>query len=90
MPNTPTRERVRLNITMPKSLVKALRKEVSTTGKSKFIAEAVEEKMARLRREQALKALEKLPPALPHIKDSATFISELRSENEERANRLGI
>ncbi len=46
--------------------------------------------MTRLRREQALKALEKLPPALPRVKDSARYIREMRSENEERADRLGI
>ena len=73
---------VRMNITVPRRLAVELEKETPERGKSGFISEAIEEKLIRERRENALKALAKLPPAFPEIKDAAAYVRKLRREDE--------
>jgi hypothetical protein len=59
----------RLNITLPKRTIAALEAVVSGRGKSSFIAQVIEEKLARDRWEAAFHKLQKLPPTLTHITD---------------------
>lgn len=74
---------IRMNITVPKRLAVELEKETPERGKSGFIAEAIEEKLIRERREKALKALADLPPAFPEIKDAVAYVRKLRREDEQ-------
>lgn len=47
----------RINITLPTDLAEDLRKTISSRERSKVIAEAVKEKIARIKREKSLKKL---------------------------------
>lgn len=89
--NTSNTSFVRLNITLPKSTVEALESEVPKRGKSQFIAEAIEEKITREKREEAFERLAKLPPTFIDIKDSSAYISTMRKkEDAQRRKKLGI
>ncbi|HSW97965.1 MAG TPA: hypothetical protein VLF89_09130 [Candidatus Saccharimonadales bacterium] len=74
----------RINITIPEQLNSKLEKKVAPRGKSQFISEAIEEKLIREERDIALKELRSSPPAFPEIKDGATYVRELRENDEER------
>lgn len=47
----------RLNITLPSNLVSDLKEIIPTRERSKIIAEALKEKIARMKREESLKKL---------------------------------
>lgn len=80
---------VRVNITIPKVLLSELEREVPARGKSCFVAEAIEEKLAREKRKMALRELAKLPPTFMKVKDGAVYIEETRvKEDEERTSHL--
>lgn len=81
---------VRLNITIPEETIRALRTEVKDRGISKFVTEAIREKIARRRRQAAFRRLAELPPAFPEIEDAVTYVREMRRLDEARAKRLGI
>jgi len=71
--------------------MKELKKEIPPRGKSKFIAEAVDEKLSRLKRERAFKELAKLPPTFTDIPDGAEYIHKMRRlEGKEREKHLGV
>ncbi|MGH9987486.1 MAG: hypothetical protein ACRD8W_26375, partial [Nitrososphaeraceae archaeon] len=58
-------------------------------GKSSFITKAIEEKLRRERREAAIIALRKLPPAFPQIRDAASYVNKLRKEDDKiRSKKL--
>lgn len=81
---------VRVNITIPKGLLSELEKEVPKRGKSGFVAEAIEEKLTRKKRESALSELAKLPSTFINIKNGSKYIAKVRSqEDDERTVRLG-
>lgn len=82
---------VRINITLPRALLSELVKEVPVRGKSGFVASAIEEKLARRKRETALKKLAKLPPTFIEVKDAAAYIEKTRAkEDKERTSRLDV
>lgn len=82
---------VRINITVPKKLLSELEKEVPDRGKSGFVASAIEEKLARERKEKALKELSKLPATFTNIGDGAKYIaSEREKEDKDRSRILGV
>lgn len=82
---------VRINVTVPRRLLSELKKEVPERGKSGFVSEAIEEKLARKKKEKALKELAKLPATFTHINDGATYVrSERTKEQNERLVRLGV
>lgn len=81
---------VRINISLPSDLVKDLKKRTSKREFSKFLAEAAEEKMAKEKREKALKEFLAGPPAFPEVKDSVAWVRKSRREDEKRLKRLGI
>lgn len=89
--NTTNMGVVRVNITLPKVLLAELEKKVPVRGKSSFVADAIEEKLAREKREMALRELAKLPPAFTKIKDAAAYIENARiKEDEERASHIDV
>lgn len=82
---------VRLNITVPKWLVRELESAVPKRGKSGFISKAIEESIARGKRDIALKKLEALPPTFKNIGSGKEFIGKTREKEDRiRNNRLGI
>lgn len=82
---------VRINITVPKKLLSELEKEVPKRGKSSFVSKAIEEKLARKKKDKALRELVKLPPTFTDIKDGAVYIAEERTrQDKERTKRLGL
>lgn len=82
---------VRINVTIPKKLISELEKEVPERGKSGFVSQAIEEKLARNKKERALRELAKLPATFTNIRDGAEYIaSERAKEDKERSVRLGI
>lgn len=82
---------VRINVTVPRRLLSELEKEVPERGKSGFVSEAIEEKLARKKKEKALKELAKLPATFTNIKDGAEYIARERErEDKERSRDLGI
>lgn len=82
---------VRINVTVPRRLLSELEKEVPGRGKSGFVSEAIEEKLARQKKEQAFKELAKLPATFTHIKDGAEYVrGERTKEQNKRSARLGV
>ena len=82
---------VRINVTVPKRLLSELEKEVPERGKSGFVSKAIEEKLARKKKEKALEELAKLPATFTSIKDGAKYVaSERERENNERSAHLGL
>ena len=87
--NTANMGVVRVNITLPKGLLSELERKVPLRGKSSFVADAIEEKLVREKREMALKELAKLPPTFMGVKDAAVYIEEERAnEDKERMTHL--
>jgi CRISPR/Cas system-associated endonuclease/helicase Cas3 len=78
---------VKMTVTLPREVARKLQ---HTNNKSRYVAEAIVEKSKRERRVQVLKELEQLPPAFPKIKDSSRYIRQMRADDEERAERLGL
>lgn len=81
---------IRINISIPKHLVSELESYVPSGRKSGFIAQAVEKELAVLKRSQALKDFDDLPPSFTNVEDSTTYVRNLRAENEKRLKRLGL
>ncbi|GEM_PF-1642265 len=82
---------VRINITVPRKLLSELEKQVPIRGKSGFVSEAIEEKLAREKKEKALKELSKLPATFTNIGDGAEYIaSERKKEDKHRSAILGV
>lgn len=88
MLNSPSITRV--NISMPEHILAEVRKLVSERGLSKFVTAAIEEKMARVKREEALKRLISAPASFTAVKSPTVYVRKLRAEDEGRAKRLGI
>jgi Post-segregation antitoxin CcdA len=83
--NTPT---VRVNLTFPTDVVDYLKR--NTENISKYVSEAVRERIAREKRKKALDELLTAKPVLPDVKDGTTFTRALRSADRKRDERLGI
>lgn len=82
---------VRVNITIPKHVIDILKHTVAGRGMSRFIAQAIEEKIKREHREKAIKTLAQMPPAFPEIKDAAEYIHTIRREDDKhRLKNLDI
>jgi hypothetical protein len=80
----------RVNISMPKRIFTEVRNFVSGRNFSKFVTSAIEEKMARMKREEALKRLVEAPASFTDVDDPVAHVKTLRAGDEERAKRLGI
>jgi len=62
----------RINLTMPKEIVEHLKRH--TENMSKYISEAVRERIARDKREKALREILAAKPTFTTVKDGATFV----------------
>jgi len=85
--NTVT-EYARLNITLPKDIAEYVRK--NTSNISKYIADAIGERITREKRETALKEILSGPPTFTDIEDSTAYVRALREEDKQRDKRLGL
>lgn len=81
---------VRVNVSLPRDLVKELKEKIPPRGISRFLSDAAKEKVEKLTQEEAFKELLAGPPAFPHIKDSVKWVRDLRKEDLKRLRRLGI
>jgi hypothetical protein len=57
---------------------------------SKYISEAVRERIAREKREKALREILAGKPTFTDVKDGTTYVRELRSADKKRDKRLGL
>jgi Arc/MetJ-type ribon-helix-helix transcriptional regulator len=78
----------RINLTIPKEIVEHLKRH--TENMSKYIREAVRERMAREKREKALREILAAKPTFTHVKDSTSYVRELRAADKKRDARLGL
>lgn len=81
----------RINISLPQETMDILRKAASKRGISRYLAQAVEEKITREKRERALKELLEGPPAFTFLKgkDAAVkWVRKLRAGDERRFKRV--
>jgi hypothetical protein len=85
-----TTEFGKLNITRPKRVLMILDAMVPARKKSRFITAAIEEKLAKERRENAFAALLQAPPTLTEIDNPVAWVDELRRADEERLQALGL
>jgi metal-responsive CopG/Arc/MetJ family transcriptional regulator len=74
----------RINITIPKKIITELEKAVPNRGKSSYISAAIQEKLIRERRIEALKDLRKLPATFTNIKDSTKYITKMRKDDDKK------
>ncbi len=84
--NTTTFEKITLSL--PKPLVEYLRHNV--TNMSRYVNEAVSERVAQEKREKAFKTIMDNAPSFPDITDSGAYVRKLRSADAERRKRLGL
>lgn len=78
----------RINLTIPKDIVSYLKHH--TDNMSKYISEAVRERITREKREKALKEILTAEPTFTDAKDGSTYVHELRLADKERDKRLGL
>ena len=78
----------RLNITLPKDVAEYVRS--NTKNISKYISEAISERVAREERQRAIHDILSEPPSFTDIDDSAVYVRELRAVDKERDKRLGL
>ena len=85
--NTVT-EYARLNITVPKDIADYMRRHTSNI--SKYISDAISERIAKERREKAFREILAGPPSFTEVGDSVEYVRKLRAGDEERTKRLGL
>lgn len=78
----------RINITIPKNIVAYLKN--NTENMSKYISEAISERITRERKEKALKEILAAKPTFEDVKDGTTYVRSLRSVDKKRDERLGL
>jgi Post-segregation antitoxin CcdA len=83
--NTPT---ARVNLTFPTDVLDYLKR--NTENISKYVSEAVRERIAQEKRKKALDELLTAKPVFPDVKDGTSFVHALRSADRKRDERLGI
>lgn len=81
---------VRINVSLPRDLIRELKERVPARGVSKFISEAATEKIESMTQEEAFEKLIAGPPAFPHIKNPVKWVKDLRKGDLKRLKRLGI
>lgn len=86
MPSTTTR----INISLSEDLLTMLRSYVPARGLSRFLSEAANEKIDRIKREKAFNELLNAPPSFTNIRNGAAYVRASRRLDEKRARRLGI
>lgn len=74
---------VRYNINASKAFDKELRELVKGQSISRFFLESAHKELKRIRRERAMKMVERMTDPLPTISDGAEYIHELRRKDTE-------
>src|SRR5689334_7693036 len=75
----------RVNLTTPKDLLGYLKRNPDNI--SKYISEAVRERIARERRETALNELLAAKPTFRDVEDGTTYVRQLRAADKKRDAR---
>ena len=78
----------RINSTIPKDIFSYLK--YNTENMSKYVSEALRERIAREKREKALREILDAKPTFTDVKDGAAYVRELRSVDTKRDKRLGF
>lgn len=78
----------RINPTIPKDILSYLRH--NTDNMSKYVSEALRERITREKREKALKEILNAKPTFTEVKDSTTYVRNLRDIDKKRDKRLGL
>jgi len=78
----------RVNLTIPKDIIAHLKRH--TGNMSKYVSEAVRERIAREKREKALREILAAKPTFTHVKDGTSYVRELRAADKKRDSRLGL
>jgi metal-responsive CopG/Arc/MetJ family transcriptional regulator len=81
---------IRVSVTLPRKTLEGLKRRVTGRTMSRFVAEAIEEKLERERKEEAWRQFMELPPTLTEITDPTQWVNNLRAEEEERLKRLKL
>jgi hypothetical protein len=82
---------VRINISVPKDFIAKVRSFAPNGNISKFFVKTVEEKIKDEERIAAMKFFEEAGPLFPEIKDSATYVHDMRQkETKHRMRKIGI
>ncbi len=79
---------IKVTFSIPKTIVEDLKH--NTDNMSKYVTDAIAERRAYEKRVRAIDTVQKLGPAFPQITDASAYIRELRAENDERTDRLGV
>jgi post-segregation antitoxin (ccd killing protein) len=78
----------RVNLTIPKDLIEYLRRH--SENMSRYISEAIRERIAREQKERALREILATKPTFTHVSDGTTFVREARAADKKRDRRLGL
>jgi hypothetical protein len=78
----------RVNLTISKDIIEYLKRH--TENMSSYISEAVRERIAREKREKALREILAAKPTFTDVKDGTTYVQELRAGDKKRDERLGL
>jgi post-segregation antitoxin (ccd killing protein) len=78
----------RVNLTISKEIIEYLKH--NTENMSKYISEAVKERITREKKEKALREILAGKPTFTHIKNGTTYVRELHSIDKKRDKRLGL
>jgi hypothetical protein len=78
----------RVNLTIPKDIIAYLKRH--SDNMSRYISEAVRERIAREKREQALAEILSAKPTFTDVADGVSFVREVRSGDKKRDARLGL
>jgi hypothetical protein len=71
-------------------IVQGLRPGLNDGEEPNYFSEAVRERIAREKREKALREILAAKPTFTDAKDGTTFVRELRSVDKKRDERLGL
>ena len=78
----------RLNLIIPKDIIEYLKH--NTENMSRYISEAVKERIVREKREKAVREILAGKPTFTHVKDGMMYVRELRSVDKKLDERLGL
>lgn len=83
-------EIVRINISLPRKFLAQLRNSIGEGKMSRFFLEAAQEKVERQKWQAAFNRVMELPPTFTDISDPSAWVANLRAQDEERLERLGV
>jgi post-segregation antitoxin (ccd killing protein) len=78
----------RVNLTIPKDIIAYLKRH--SDNMSRYISEAIRERIAREKKEQALREILSAKPTFTDVANGVSFVRDVRSADKKRDKRLGI